>query len=193
MLRRLLNLLTALSLLVCVAVCALWALSYRTLFTAGYQSPRIGLIEWNGSWFLLGGHLCYQSLTQEYRLPQQSPPPADVGFRFDPPSRVEPEWAALYVRALKSQANDVFLDRFGFHVAHCSYGDRSVPELKQYRSTVLHAPLWFPAAAFAIAPLSALFRRLRKRNFARANLCLTCGYDLRATPGRCPECGAVAG
>jgi hypothetical protein len=132
-------------------------------------------------------------MTREYRLPPQSPPPADVGFSFDAPYRVGPDKAAFYVQAFKSQANDVLLDRLGFHIAHSTYGDRSVPELKQYRRTVLHVPLWFPAAVLAIAPLSASFRRLRKRAAAGGGLCPACGYDLRATPERCPECGSPAG
>jgi hypothetical protein len=56
---------------------------------------------------------------------------------------------------------------------------------------VVVVPDWLPIALAAIAPALWTHRRLRRRRYRLAGSCLQCGYDLRATPGRCPECGAV--
>ena len=52
-------------------------------------------------------------------------------------------------------------------------------------------PLWFVALATAPAPLLWLKGRRRRKRREAGNLCVSCGYDLRATPKRCPECGGV--
>jgi hypothetical protein len=63
----------------------------------------------------------------------------------------------------------------------------------QERFVILH--LAYPTALFALAPLAWLagYRKRRRRAArARGGLCASCGYDLRASAGRCPECGGVA-
>jgi hypothetical protein len=55
------------------------------------------------------------------------------------------------------------------------------------------APAWFVAAILALRPALRLWRHLRGRRRRRRERCGRCGYDLRASPGRCPECGTQPG
>src|SRR5204862_6682225 len=55
----------------------------------------------------------------------------------------------------------------------------------------LIAPHWSFALLFGTLPAVWAVLRLRRRRFA-AGRCSACGYDLRATPNRCPECGAMS-
>ena len=61
-------------------------------------------------------------------------------------------------------------------------------------------PYWLTGLALTVLPTLWLTRplrhrwqrRRRKHHIRRTGLCPSCGYDLRATPDRCPECGTTS-
>ena len=52
-------------------------------------------------------------------------------------------------------------------------------------------PHWAVMLLASALPLARSRAALLTRRRTRARQCPRCGYDLRATPGRCPECGAA--
>src|SRR5262249_34881754 len=61
-------------------------------------------------------------------------------------------------------------------------------------SRVVVFPYWSVMAVVslpALILLPGLIRWQRGRWRSRRGLCASCGYDLRATPDRCPECGTT--
>jgi hypothetical protein len=65
------------------------------------------------------------------------------------------------------------------------------PKPVQSRQTTLILPMWFILVLLALSPLLLLRHLYSKQKLARLGLCPSCGYDLRATPHRCPECGRL--
>lgn len=73
------------------------------------------------------------------------------------------------------------------------YAEFSGPRLgvAEQPHSLLVVPYWPVVLATSILPLRWSARRLRTHSRSRLARCVECGYDLRTTPGRCPECGRI--
>jgi 4-amino-4-deoxy-L-arabinose transferase-like glycosyltransferase len=164
-LRRIIfNGLTVLSLLLCVATSALWVRSYWVDETMARWSKHT-----TGYNFLIGsagGIVHFERLAGSFE-PNY---PNDV-----PRSPLEYEYSRQPYR--RGKIYDV-----GWQP------DASVPFRHFWfefgTQPFIAVPHWSVVALFTVLPLTCFHRHARRRG-----LCPHCGYDLRATPDRCPECG----
>lgn len=177
--RHLLTCCSVVSVLLGIAVCVFWWRSYR-------MSERI---IWRGD----SG---WRSITSacgdvEISLLVIHPSPysySPKGIRYD---RDTPRPPFDYIRLMGGSVADIYSSwewhGFAWHqVRNTGSGTRHVHSV---------IPVWALALATTFLPLGWIGNRLRsprrRRRMNRKGLCPRCGYDLRATPDRCPECGAI--
>jgi hypothetical protein len=73
------------------------------------------------------------------------------------------------------------------------FGVKITPGLAFTRLSVAYWVVVLSAAALPAARVARrMIRKGRARDRRRGMRCTRCGYDLRATPDRCPECGHTA-
>ncbi len=173
-LRRLLNLVAVLSLLLCISSLLLWVRSYRhedALFV--YYDPLFGERD---------GVLISSVAGRIYGK-----------YSMDATTVPQPKWRITYssATAIPWLTNLTLRRQFlGFAVG------RGNPSQTFYDSWVRFAvivPHWGLALVLAALPAARGWRLLTTRRRRIAGMCSVCGYDLRATPERCPECGAAHG
>jgi hypothetical protein len=186
--RRLVNLLTLLSLLLCVVVCVMWMRGQRSADWFHWTQTREH--EWRRETLVAGGDGFYVS---------------HQWFFFDNLGHARKYAAGLGAtsgfshEASQPQENPysgTFWNRLGFGVLPGAlWTGASSDGAYRYVVSAAHVPYWFVVFVLALPPCLRLARRrarqVRARR-ARLGECARCGYDLRATPDRCPECGAAA-
>jgi hypothetical protein len=180
MIRPLINLAAAAALLLTIATCILWSRSYRS-------SEKITWMRDRGQSSLRSaqGHVVFHL----YQADRSSRPGDLRGLQYtrDAANPATMELLGVFFLCSDASVRLVHWDRGGFAWTRRSSSNTLI--------VTAVAPFWSVALAAAAPPMGWATLRLRSRRRARirknCGLCPTCGYDLRATPTRCPECGTI--
>jgi hypothetical protein len=179
--RNLLNLAAAISLAIFASGIVLWIWTARDRYNVRL-SRATGPGGGNG-WECVDC-AAHRGLVQVGRMEMWNHVPD--GTTPDGSWRMETEFAA--------RSGDVFLAprRLGFGYIDSTWN--ASPNVRR-RSTAAIVPLWFAVLLAAVLPAiraRAMFHCRRRERWLRHGRCPACGYDLRGTPARCPECGTVS-
>jgi hypothetical protein len=169
-LRRTLNLLTVLSLLLCMAAATLCVRSFWVIDCVEWVTH---LSEQEVRWLFAESEAGALRVGRKAvnLFPQDSY--ARERMKKTPTWERRRAGGAAWRKNLKPQAR----------------GDRYTLGMRTIETAQVRLPYWILLTVAAIAPSFWVWRRRRRH---KPGQCAACGYDLCATPVRCPECGHTA-
>ena len=185
--RRLFILCSILSMVLCTVIIVIWVRSYWWADALGYrrESKANGCILHNG--FVLGsarGGLEAGIIhAVNIRFPDEFPRGItwhtevaseylSLGGNFGPPS-------------------ESFWKKLGFEIGAGGFENGSGEQLRSEHVAAAIVPCYFLTILASTLPCLWMAGRLKRQRRLRHHLCVECGYDLRASTERCPECGTL--
>jgi hypothetical protein len=110
----------------------------------------------------------------------------------------QPYWEGLgldvYTETVGNREERTWTDVLYATTSHCArlgeFGvlhGIAVPPVRSWTEAMV--PTWLAVAAGVVPLVVVVVGRVRRGGRVEQGHCPVCGYDLRATPGRCPECG----
>jgi hypothetical protein len=187
------NFVAAVSLVACVAALVLWI---RGAVAPWRYERRVfdeaAMVWRHESASLDGGLVRVSAVRQQIAVPPTTQARERIREtvrrleRFAPPAtaRANPRVTPVTALAAPSFSRDFLLFAFASDAKRSPSGTK----VSQWGLTVR---LWGVALLTAVMPGAWVGRRMRHARRVREGHCLACSYDIRATPDRCPECGAV--
>jgi hypothetical protein len=166
--RRILNALAVVSLVLCAAIGALWVDSY---FHYARYEPY-----WRQAIVSVGSSEGGIILRFNSRFPKISDIENLLGWHYGSPNPVARVWTRLRA-PWRTFSYDHKIMRYPAPTPPDSVWELAFPH-------------WSLCLLFAILPATRIMA-IRRRSQRSRGHCGVCGYDLRATPDRCPECGTI--
>lgn len=185
MFRKLVTGFSALALALCVMTCVLWVRSYRV--SDRVTAKRVHAARYTWAMYRVWSEYGTVDFSLGLRT-YQAPGQAEAFAR-----RVQPTGTS-HVAEMAAPNGTSRRVRPGLWFAFYAESSREVGEEGAFSASYRRAtiPYWAICGALLILAMpgaAGLFRRRIARRRVRSGRCMTCGYDMRASPDRCPECG----